>query len=101
MSQIKKRAPVVSFILGEKKFLINADFQIQFIASLILISIVSMSIIYLANDYAPFLLLALLFVLILESLLVFSKITCVDSDSFVMYDWNDSIIKKLHEWIWG
>jgi hypothetical protein len=51
MSTIKKRMPIVSLFLGEKKFLINTDFQIQFIASLLLISIVSMSIIYLANDY--------------------------------------------------
>lgn len=47
----KKRLPIVSLFLREKKFLINTDFQIQFIASLLLISIVSMSIIYLANDY--------------------------------------------------
>ena len=46
-----KRSPLLSLILGEKKFLINTDFQIQFIASLLLISVVSMSIIYLANDY--------------------------------------------------
>lgn len=51
MATNKKRLPIVSLILGEKKFLINTDFQIQFIASLLLISIVSMSIIYLANDY--------------------------------------------------
>lgn len=51
MSTIKKRLPIVSLFLGEKRFLINPDFQIQFIASLLLISIVSMSIIYLANDY--------------------------------------------------
>jgi hypothetical protein len=51
MSTTKKRLPIVSLFLGEKKFLINTDFQIQFIASLLLISIVSMSIIYLANDY--------------------------------------------------
>jgi hypothetical protein len=51
MPKNKKRFPLVSLFLGEKKFLINADFQIQFIASVLLISIVSMSIIYLANDY--------------------------------------------------
>jgi len=51
MSTIKKRMPLVSLFLREKKFLINSDFQIQFIASLLLISIISMSIIYLANDY--------------------------------------------------
>lgn len=51
MSTTKKRLPLVSLFLGEKKFLINTNFQIQFIASLLLISIVSMSIIYLANDY--------------------------------------------------
>ena len=47
----KKRSPLFSLMLGEKKFLINIDFQVQFIASLLLISVVSMSIIYLANDY--------------------------------------------------
>lgn len=47
----RNRFPLISLFLGEKKFLINTDFQIQFIASLLLISIVSMSIIYLANDY--------------------------------------------------
>jgi hypothetical protein len=51
MSTQKKRLPIVSLFLREKKFLINTDFQVQFIASLLLISIVSMSIIYLANDY--------------------------------------------------
>lgn len=51
MSTFKKRLPIISLFTGEKKFLINSDFQIQFIASLLLISIVSMSIIYLANDY--------------------------------------------------
>lgn len=51
MSTTKKRLPIVSLFLREKKFLINMDFQIQFIASLLLISVVSMSIIYLANDY--------------------------------------------------
>jgi hypothetical protein len=51
MLKIKKRMPIVSLFLGEKKFLINTEFQIQFIASLLLISVVSMSIIYLANDY--------------------------------------------------
>lgn len=51
MSTTKKKLPIVSLFLGEKKFLINTDFQVQFIASLLLISIVSMSIIYLANDY--------------------------------------------------
>lgn len=51
MSTTQKRLPIISLFLGEKKFLINTDFQIQFIASLLLISIVSMSIIYLANDY--------------------------------------------------
>lgn len=51
MTTIKKRSPLVSLILREKKFFINPKFQIQFIVSLLLISIVSMSIIYLANDY--------------------------------------------------
>lgn len=47
----KKRIPVISLILGEKKFLINKDFQIQFMVSVLMLSICSMSIIYLANDY--------------------------------------------------
>ncbi len=51
MSQVKKRSPIISLLLREKKFLINSDFQVQFIASLLLISILSMSIIYMANDY--------------------------------------------------
>lgn len=51
MNMQKKRLPLVSLILGERKFLINSDFQIQFMSSLLLISIISMSIIYLANDY--------------------------------------------------
>lgn len=50
-SQYKKRLPIVSLILREKKFLINAHFQLQFMASLILVSIISMSVIYMANDY--------------------------------------------------
>ena len=48
---MKKRIPIVSLLLREKKFLINNNFQIQFMLSLLLISICSMSIIYLANDY--------------------------------------------------
>lgn len=51
MQSTKKRIPLVSLILREKKFLINNDFQIQFMVSLLLISICSMSVIYLANDY--------------------------------------------------
>ncbi len=51
MTNFKKRLPIISLVLGEKKFLINSNFQIQFIASLMLISFISMSIIYLANDY--------------------------------------------------
>ena len=51
MSAKKTRNNLLSLFLGEKQFLINGHFQIQFIASLILISIISMSIIYLANDY--------------------------------------------------
>ncbi len=47
----KKRLPIVSLLLREKKFLINPDFQIQFMLSLAIISILSMSIIYIANDY--------------------------------------------------
>ena len=49
--QIKKRIPVISLLLREKKFLINTPFQIQFMASLIIVSLVSMGIIYIANDY--------------------------------------------------
>ena len=49
--QFKKRIPVVSLLLREKKFLINTPFQIQFMASLIIVSLVSMGIIYIANDY--------------------------------------------------
>ena len=51
MQVTKKRIPLISLLLREKKFLINNDFQIQFMISLLLISIVSTSIIYLANDY--------------------------------------------------
>lgn len=51
MSTFKKRLPIISLFLREKKFLINTEFQVQFMASLLLVSIVSMSIIYLANDY--------------------------------------------------
>jgi hypothetical protein len=51
MLSTKKRIPIISLILGEKKFLINNNFQIQFMISLLLISICSMSVIYLANDY--------------------------------------------------
>jgi hypothetical protein len=47
----KRKLPLVSLILGEKNFLINAPFQIQFMISVMLIAIVSMSIIYIANDY--------------------------------------------------
>ena len=50
MQSTKKRIPLVSLLLREKKFLINNDFQIQFMLSLLLISICSMSVIYLAND---------------------------------------------------
>lgn len=51
MQSTKKRIPLVSLLLREKKFLINNDFQVQFMLSLLLISICSMSVIYLANDY--------------------------------------------------
>ena len=51
MKTAKRRSPIISLILGEKKFLINKNFQIQFMISVFLISICSMSIIYLANDY--------------------------------------------------
>jgi hypothetical protein len=49
--QFKKRIPVISLLLREKKFLINTPFQIQFMSSLIIVSLVSMGIIYIANDY--------------------------------------------------
>jgi hypothetical protein len=42
---------LITLITGEKKFLINLNFQMQFMFSLILVSVISMSIIYLANDY--------------------------------------------------
>lgn len=42
---------LINLITGERKFLININFQMQFMFSLILISIISMTIIYLANDY--------------------------------------------------
>jgi hypothetical protein len=45
------RINLVSLITGERKFLININFQMQFMFSLVLISIISMTIIYLANDY--------------------------------------------------
>jgi methyl-accepting chemotaxis protein len=51
MKDGKKRMAVISLITGEKKFLINKNFQIQFMISLLIISICSMSVIYLANDY--------------------------------------------------
>ena len=51
MQTTNKRIPIVSLLLREKKFLINNDFQIKFMVSLLLISIFSMSVIYLANDY--------------------------------------------------
>ena len=51
MQVSKKRIPIISLLLREKKFLINNDFQIQFMVSVLLISICSMSVIYLANDY--------------------------------------------------
>lgn len=51
MKTTKKRIPIVSLLLREKKFLINNDFQIQFMVSVLLISICSMSVIYFANDY--------------------------------------------------
>ena len=45
------RFPIMSLILRKKKFLINKSFQIQFMLSLLLTSVFSMSIIYFANDY--------------------------------------------------
>jgi methyl-accepting chemotaxis protein len=50
-NNVKNRFKIVSLFLGKRKFLINKNFQIQFIASLLLISLISMSIIFLANDY--------------------------------------------------
>lgn len=47
----KTRLPIISLMLRQKKFLINKQFQIQFMLSLLLISVCSMSVIYLANDY--------------------------------------------------
>lgn len=49
--ELKKRIPIISLLLREKKFLINTNFQIQFIASLIIVSLLSLAIIYIANDY--------------------------------------------------
>lgn len=47
----EKRAPILALIFREKKFLINPDFQLKFMVSLIMISVCSMGIIYLANNY--------------------------------------------------
>lgn len=47
----EKRSPLLSLILREKRFLINPDFQLKFMVSLIMISVCSMGIIYLANHY--------------------------------------------------
>lgn len=49
--EFKARLPIVSLLLREKKFLINTNFQIQFMVSLIIVSVFSMAIIYIANDY--------------------------------------------------
>ncbi len=46
-----KRSAILSLLLREKKFLINPDFQLKFMVSLIMISVCSMGIIYLANHY--------------------------------------------------
>ncbi len=46
-----KRSPIMALLLREKKFLINPDFQLKFIVSLVMIAICSMAIIYLANNY--------------------------------------------------
>jgi hypothetical protein len=46
-----KRIPLVSLALREKKFLINDVFQIKFMISLICVSLFSMGIMYLANQY--------------------------------------------------
>lgn len=51
MSKVRRKLAIVSLITGEKKFLINFSFQIQFMASLIIISVVSLAIVYMANDY--------------------------------------------------
>lgn len=47
----EKRSPLLALILREKRFLINPDFQLKFIVSLIMISVCSMGVIYLANHY--------------------------------------------------
>ncbi len=47
----EKRSPLLALIFREKKFLINPDFQLKFMVSLIMISVCSMGIIYLANNY--------------------------------------------------
>lgn len=49
--EFKARLPIVSLLLREKKFLINQNFQLQFMASLVIVSVISMAIIYIANDY--------------------------------------------------
>ena len=49
--RIMTKQNLINLISGDKKFLINTPFQMQFMFSLILISIISMSIIYIANDY--------------------------------------------------
>lgn len=50
-NHVEKRSPLMALILREKKFLINPDFQLKFMVSLIMISVCSMGIIYLANHY--------------------------------------------------
>ncbi len=47
----EKRSPLMALLLREKKFLINPDFQLKFMVSLIMISVCSMAVIYLANNY--------------------------------------------------
>lgn len=47
----EKRSPILALIFREKRFLINPDFQLKFMVSLIMISVCSMGIIYLANHY--------------------------------------------------
>lgn len=47
----KTRLPIVSLVLREKKFFINPTFQLQFMGWMVIISIISMALIYMANLY--------------------------------------------------
>lgn len=48
---LEKRNPLYNLVLTKKQFLINKRFQFQFMLSVLLICICSMTIIYLANYY--------------------------------------------------